>query len=233
MTASLTTRTTSPPAAFLYGMTLLIALAAAGCASVSAPEQSSTLLRFEELSLQGDGTRSWHNASARRVKTVRIDPQAITFGANVRIDDAQREALRSSLSQALATQFDAAGVRVASASTSGEGAGAMAVRATVTSVERANPLLNAVTTVLLFAPVSRGSLSVEIEGTEGASSQRLAALAFSGTAGVNNVGSAFSGLGHARLQADIAAGKFVSLVTGAQPKAPASADPAAAPGAQP
>ena len=35
-------------------------------------------------------------------------------------------------------------------------------RATITAVALANPALNVVTTVLLFAPVSRGGLSVEI-----------------------------------------------------------------------
>jgi Protein of unknown function (DUF3313) len=231
MTTTLSPRHTARPATMLYSLTLTLALAAGGCASVGAPDRSSTLPRFEELSLQSDGTRSWSNSSARDVKAVRIDPQAISFGANVRIDDVQREALRNSLSQALTTQFSAAGMRVASAS--GDGADAMAVRATVTQVELANPVLNAVTTVLLFAPVSRGSLSVEIEGTGGPGSQRVAALAFSGTAGINNVGGAFSGLGHAKLQADIAAGKFVSLVTGVPPKAPAQVDAAATPGVQP
>ncbi len=205
----------------LYGGTLLLALAAGGCASVGAPQQSSTLAGFDQLSLQSDGTRAWHNAAARNVKAVRIDPQAISFGANVRIDDSQRQALRNSLSQALVTQFSAAGLRVAGSNS--DAADSMSVRATVTAVELANPVLNVVTTALLFAPVSRGGLSVEIEGLDGPSQQRVAALAFSGTAGVNNVGSAFSGIGHAGLQADIAANKFVGLVTGVQPKAQSAA----------
>jgi Protein of unknown function (DUF3313) len=211
--------------ALLYGTTLglalAMALAAGGCASVGAPQQSTTLAGFDQLSLQSDGTRAWHSASARSVKAVRIDPQAIRFGANVRVDESQRQALRNSLSQALATQFSAAGLRVAG--NHSEAADSMAVRATITAVELANPTLNVVTTVLLFAPVSRGGLSVEIEGLDGPSQQRVAALAFSGTAGVNNVGSAFSGIGHAGLQADIAASKFVSLVTGVQPKAQTAA----------
>jgi Protein of unknown function (DUF3313) len=215
MTTDLNPRSNSHLSVVLSGLTLSLALATGGCATISAPERSNTLLRFEELSLQSDGTRTWHQASARGVKTVRIDPQAIAFGVNVRLDTAQREALRNSLSQALIAQFSAAGVHVTSAS--GDGSGAMAVRATVTEVALASPVLNAVTTVLLFAPVSRGSLSVEIEGLDDQNGQRMAALAFSGTAGVNNVGSAFSGLGHAKLQADIAAGKFVQLVTGERP----------------
>jgi hypothetical protein len=195
-----------------YALAALVALGATACATVKAPESSSTLPRFEDLRVQSDGTRSWHDASARSVKAVQINPQAIVFGADVHIDEAQRQALRNSLSQALVTQFAAAGLRVAT--TRGEGDDAMAVQATVTSVSLSNSILNTVTTVLLFAPVSRGSLSVEIEGLSGTSHQRLAALAFSGQAGIENLGSAFSGLGHAKLQGDMAASKFVALVTG-------------------
>ena len=206
-----------------YALTVLFAVAATACATVNAPDASTTLPRFDELLVQSDGTRTWHDLSVRNVKTVHIDPQAIAFGADVRIDDAQRQALRSSLSEALAAQFSAAGLRVTRPQ--GEKADAMAVRATVTRVGLANPLLNSVTTVLLFAPVSRGSMSVEIEGLGGANGQRLAALAFSGKAGIENLGSAFSDLGHAKLQADVAASKFVALVTGVQrePTAPAAA----------
>lgn len=150
-----------------------------------------------------------------------IDPQAIAFGADVRIDDAQRQALRSSLYESLVAQFSAAGLRVTR--TQGQKDDAMAVRATVTRVGLANPLLNSVTTVLLFAPVSRGSMSVEIEGLDGANGQHLAALAFSGKAGIENLGSAFSDLGHAKLQADVAANRFVALVTGVQREPNASA----------
>jgi hypothetical protein len=216
-----TTRGGTAACAAAYAVTLFIALAATACATVNAPEASSTLPRFEELRVQSDGTRSWHDAAARRVKTVHIDPQAIVFGADVRIDETQRQALRTSLSQALTAQFGAAGLRVAKSH--GESDGAMAVRATVTQVALANPVLNTVTTVLLFAPVSRGSLSVEIEGLGGVNQQRLAALAFSGKAGIENLSSAFSGMGHAKLQGDIAASKFVALVTGvsSQPAAPA------------
>jgi hypothetical protein len=61
-------------------------------------------------------------------------------------------------------------------------------------------------------------MSVEIEALTANDNQRVAAIAFSGTAGVNNVGSAFNGTGHAKLQAEIAASKFVALVAGTPQK---------------
>ncbi len=208
-------RRTTPLGELLYAANLALALAAGGCASVSAPERSSTMNAFDQLSLQRDGTRAWRSLTAAPVGAVRIDPQAIAFGPDVRIDDEQRQALREALVQALTQRFTQAGLRVVSA---GDAASdAIGVRATITAVELANPALNAVTTVLLFAPVSRGGVSVEIEALGANGGQRIAALAFSGTAGVNNLGSAYSGIGHAKLQADVAAAKFVALVTGAEP----------------
>ena len=169
---------------------------------------------FEQLSVQPDGTRSWRNTAATKVSAVHIDPQAIIFASDIRINDEQRQALRQTLSEALTRQFTEAGIRVAAPSD----AGAITVRANITAVELSDPALNVVSAILLFIPVSRGSMSVEIEALAMKDSQRIAAMAFSGTAGVNNIGSAFSGVGHAKLQADIAATKFVALVTGTPQK---------------
>ena len=192
------------------------ALVIPGCASVGAPDRSATLSSFEQLSVQADGTRSWRNAAAVAVTAVRVDPQAFVFGADVLVDEEDRQALRRVLADALTRQFAEAGVRVVSASEA-EGAAAT-VRVTFTAVELASPVMNAITTVLLFTPVSRGGLSVEIEAVDGADRQRIAAMAFNGKAGLENIGSAYTGVGHAKVQADIAAGKFVSLLTGAERK---------------
>lgn len=192
------------------------ALVISGCASVGAPERSATLSSFEQLSVQSDGTRSWRNTAAAPVTAVRVDPQAFVFGADVRVDEEDRQALRRVLADALTRQFAEAGVRVLSASET-EGTAAT-VRVTFTAVALASPVMNAITTVLLFAPVSRGSLSVEIEAVDGADRQRIAAMAFNGKAGLEDIGSAYTGVGHAKVQADIAAGKFVSLLTGAERK---------------
>lgn len=198
----------------LFTLALAAALSVSGCASVGAPEKSSTMTAFEQLSVQPDGTRAWRNSAAAKVNAVHIDPQAIIFASDIRINDEQRQALRQALSEALTRQFTEAGIRVVAPSD----AGAITVRANITAVELSDPALNVVSAILLFIPVSRGSMSVEIEALAMKDSQRIAAMAFSGTAGVTNIGSAFSGVGHAKLQADIAATKFVALVTGTPQK---------------
>jgi hypothetical protein len=213
-----TRRHTVAPNTMLFTLALAAALSITGCASVGAPERSSTMTAFEQLSVQPDGTRSWRNTAAAKVSAVYIDPKAIVFASDIRIDDEQRQALRQTLSEALARQFSEAGIRVVAAfnpsANAPSDAAAITVRANITAVELSDPALNVVSAILLFIPVSRGSMSVEIEALAIKDSQRIAAMAFSGTAGITNIGSAFSGVGHAKLQADIAATKFVALVTG-------------------
>jgi Protein of unknown function (DUF3313) len=217
-----TSRQSTASNTILFTLALAAALSVSGCASVSAPEKSSTMTAFEQLSLQPDGTRSWRNPAAAKASAVHIDPQAIVFASDIRINDEQRQALRQTLSEALARQFSEAGIRVVATPNASPDAAAITVRANITAVELSDPALNVVTTLLLFMPVSRGSMAVEIEALAIKDSQRdgqqngqrIAAMAFSGTAGVNNIGSAFNGVGHAKLQADIAATKFVALVTG-------------------
>ncbi len=204
-----TSRRIPKPNTMFFTIALAAALSLGGCASVGAPERSSTLAGFEQLSVQPDGTRSWRNNAAARVNAVRIDSQAIAFASDIQINDEQRQELRQALSEALTKQFTEAGIRVIAT----PDAGAITVRANITAVELSNPALNVVSSIFLLVPLSRGSMAVEIEALTAKDNQRVAALAFSGTAGVNNIGSAFSGVGHAKLQADIAATKFVALVT--------------------
>ena len=213
-----TTRQITTPNKILFTVALATALSISGCASIGAPEKSSTLTAFEQLSVQPDGTRSWRNTAAAKVSAVHIDPQAIVFASDIRINDEQRQALRQTLSEALARQFSEAGIRVVAVSSASADVGAITVRANITAVELSDPALNVVSAIFLFVPVSRGSMSLEIEALAVKDSQRFAAMAFSGTAGVTNIGSAFSGVGHAKLQADIAATKFVSLVASAPQK---------------
>jgi Protein of unknown function (DUF3313) len=199
-------------AVLVFALTAVLALS--GCASVSAPEKSSTLASFEQLAVQPDGTRTWRSSAADKVSVVRIEPQAITFSADVQLEDEQRQPLRKALLEALTKRFSEAGVRVATAAD----AQAVLVRVNVTAVELASPALNVVSAIVLLVPVSRGGISVEIEAFIANDRQRVAAMAFSGTAGVYNVGSAFSAIGHAELQTDVAATKFVALVMGAAQK---------------
>jgi PBP1b-binding outer membrane lipoprotein LpoB len=200
------------PKAKLNAITPAIVLAAilfvSGCASVSAPEKSASLAAYEQLTPQADGTRSWRDPSVANIKAVRIDTKTITFASSLNLNDEQRQLLSVAMSDALIKQFTEAGIRVANASDTE----ALTLRANITSVEFASPTLNVVTTLLLFAPISRGGLSVEFEALSAIENKRVAAMAFSGTAGVNNFGSAFDSIGHAKLQTTIAATKFVALI---------------------
>jgi hypothetical protein len=202
-----------------HALAAVALLLTAGCASVGAPEQSRTLTSFDQLSVQPDGSRAWRDRQAGRYEAVRIDPSAITFGADLQIDDAQRSELRTALSSALNEKFASAGMH---STQSRENRRMLAVRGTVTSVDLTSPILNVVTTLLLFAPLSRGSLTVELEATDAESGKRVAALAFNGVAGVENIRSAYTSTGHATLQADLAAEKFVQLASGNSPASAAA-----------
>jgi outer membrane murein-binding lipoprotein Lpp len=185
-------------------------LVLSGCASVSAPDRSNTMSSFEQLSLQPDGTRTWRTSNAAKPSAVRLEPKEIAFTSSVIIDDEQKAVLKQAIMDELSKQFNEAGVRVGNANDPE----AVAIRVNITEVSLANPTVNVITTLLLFAPVSRGSMSIEMEALSVKDNKRFAALAFSGKAGVNNVLSAFSGVGHAKLQAELAATKFVELVAG-------------------
>lgn len=211
-------RLTTASKSSLLSLAVVAALSLSGCASVGAPERSGTLAAYEQLRVQPDGTRSWRNPNAEKVSVVRIDPQSINVASDIRIDDEQRKELRQALSEAMSRQFAEAGMRVVATSNTSTDADAITVRVNVTAVEVAAPEVNVVSMLLLFVPVSRGSMSVEMEALTARDGQRFAAMAFSGTAGVNNIGSAFSQIGHAKLQADIAATKFAALVAGTPQK---------------
>jgi hypothetical protein len=187
---------------------LLVATAlVAGCASVGAPQRSNTLADFDQLGVQADGTRAWCGPDVRRYAAVQFDPAAVAITADPTLDSAERESLRVELGAALKSRLNAAGFRLVDGPA---GADVMVLRARITAVERADPAVNAVTAVLLWAPLSHGGLTVEFEAMDAQNGQRVAAMAFHGRAGVNNLGSAFSALGHARVQAGVAAERFAA-----------------------
>ena len=201
----------------IAGGSLAIALAAAvvaGCASIDAPQHAHTLVSYDDFQLQPDGTRAWRDVALSRPAVVVVDAGAIGFAADVPLKEDERQLLREALLQALTGHLGAAGIRVQDA---GGEAAQLTLRATITGVERAQPALNAVTTVLLFAPLSYGGLSVEIEAFEAADGRRVAALAFAGRAGLQDFGASFSDLGHARAQADVVAGRFTALLMAPAP----------------
>lgn len=196
------------------GMVAIAAVVVAGCASVGAPQHAHTLAGYDQLQLQPDGTRAWRDAAFGRPSAVVVDTAAISFAIGVPLDAAEQQVLRDALRQALAERLAAAGLRVQEA---GDGADRLRLRATITAVERAQPALNAVTTLLLFAPLSYGGLSVEIEAFDAESGRRVAALAFAGRAGLQDFGASFSDLGHARAQAEVVAGRFAALLAAPAP----------------
>lgn len=186
---------------------LSLALAMGGCASVGSPPHS-TLSGAEQLTTQPDGTRAWR-AAQLQVTAFYLPADALEMGTQVKLDEVQQAMLRKAFAQALVKELQEAGLRSADAA----GPGVVTVRGTLTAVELASPGLNALTTVLLFAPLSRGGVSMDIEAREsGAGGARVAALSFKGQAGANNISSAFSGLGHAELQTELAARKFADLL---------------------
>ena len=195
------------------GSAALAAALIAGCASVGAPQDAHTLAGYDRLQLQPDGTRAWRDAALGRPTAIVVDAGAIGFAAGVPLDEDERQLLRDTLRQALADRLGAAGMQVQDAADDPD---RLTLRATITAVERAQPALNALTTVLLFAPLSYGGLSVEIEAFDAAGS-RVAALAFVGRAGLQDFGASFSDLGHARAQADVVAGRFAAMLAAPAP----------------
>lgn len=199
------------------GLRAAVALATAvlaGCASVGAPQDVHTLAGHDLLQLQPDGTRAWRDAAFGRPSVVIVDAGAIGFAAGLSLDEVERQLLCDALRQALADRLGAAGLRVQAA---GDEPDRLMLRATITAVERAQPALNAVTTVLLFAPLSYGGLSVEIEAFDATGGHRVAAMAFAGRAGLQDFGASFSDLGHARAQADVLADRFTALLMAPAP----------------
>jgi len=87
-------------------------------------------------------------------------------------DPAAREALLDHARQTIARAFDAKLPRHSAA-----GPRTLVVRAAITGIERANPVLNAVTTAAILTPVTAGGASSEIEVLDGATGKRLIAHA--------------------------------------------------------
>lgn len=180
-------------------------LGLAGCSSLDAPRQPRAL-DVAGLARQEDGTLAWrapHWAPHR----LRIEAEAVVFAPEVAIEPSQSQALREALVQGLRLELQAAGLAVAEPGD----AEAPQVRAVVTGVTLAQPLLNAAATVLLIGAVSRGGLDVELEAVA-PQQQRMAALVFSGRSGLLNVADGLSATGHAQQQARQAARRFARLL---------------------
>jgi len=203
------------------GSTALSALASAavlvlaGCASTGAPQQSG-MARYEQLQAQADGVRSYRAPEAANYRFAQIDPADVVLASGLELSTEQAAEVRGTLLASLADSLASAGLRT-------EGAGPrLRVRATVVGVEKVSPAVNAITTVLLWAPVSRGGLTVELEALDAATGQRIAAMAYEGKAGIKDVTRAYSSLGHASAEADRAAKRFAALIVQAPSQATAA-----------
>lgn len=92
------------------------------------------------------------------------------------------------------------------------GGRAASVRAAITRVATVSPALNAVSTVLLLAPVDRGGAAVEIEAIDAETHQQLAALVLGYYAPMSEFKARFAKLAPAELAVKKAARDFAPLL---------------------
>jgi mRNA-degrading endonuclease toxin of MazEF toxin-antitoxin module len=135
-------------------------------------------------------------------------PGAVSAG---KASDATRAELAKHLEASLAAAFDAKLPRRAAA-----GPRTLVVRASVTGIEAAEPVLNAVTTLAVFTPVTAGGASAELEVLDGATGQRLVAVsaADNGGFGLGFPVAYFQRHGHARRALARQAEELAKLATG-------------------
>jgi hypothetical protein len=193
------------------GAFAICVLVAAGCASVGAPARTETLGPVDALAVRPDGIRAWRLASADLYEEACVRPDLIDVGDVAALNEAESRLLQSELAEALRASFAESGLQTCELPSR---ARSLVVRANITALERADPAVNAITALLLLAPLSRGGITVELEAVDAHGGHRVAAMAFRGRAGVADVGSAFSELGHARAQVRIAAARFADVVIG-------------------
>jgi hypothetical protein len=185
-------------------------LGPAGCASLGAPPQPRAL-DATGLVRQDDGTLAWRAPQWTPLRRLHIDAEAVAFAPGVAIEPGQAQVLREALVQDLVLEAQAAGLGLAGP----QEADVPRVRAVITGVTLAHPLLNAAATALLIGAVSRGGLDVELE-VVAPRQERLAALVFSGLSGLLNVVDGLSATGHAQQQARYAAWRFARLLAAAE-----------------
>jgi hypothetical protein len=207
MMKNMKTQTPLRRAGLALGVTL--SLWVTGCASIGAPEQTHSLGPQIELQTQPDGAKSWRSAHPQRYQSVHIDPEAIVFDRALALDAEQRREMREAMVSALSQRFAAAGWRLQASATARE---TLTIKAHITEVQLANTSANILTTLLLIGPLSHGGVTVELQAQDSVSHEPVAALAITGRAGIEDIASAYSATGHARLQADGVAQRFVQVL---------------------
>jgi hypothetical protein len=204
MNRSLPTRTAALAA-------LSAALLIAGCAS-QAPTRTGFLQRYDEPV-----------AAVRPVDVARytgfvVDPIEFRRGTTVSpdVDDAAVARLKTELDAALRKVFGASFAPAAA-----PGPGVLRVRYAITGVETSQPIVNAVT-LLLLGPVSNGGVSTEGEVVDSVTGERLAALvtASNGLPWRGGFGGYFDAYGHASALLTLHAEQLHGQLVPAQPSAP-------------
>jgi len=162
-----------------------------------------------------DGLRPSEETGVVRVSTSNAILMA-TYGAII-IDDAtmletrlsptQAEAIRGALAESLRTELG----RERTIVTTPE-AGTLRVRYAIAEVETSNVALNALTTSVLGA-VDYGSLALEVEVTDAATGERVAAMTWARGAKATNVLGAYSSTGNARALAPDFAKRLAMLIS--------------------
>lgn len=194
-----------PSRLFLLSLAILIS----ACASVGAPETVSS--EVPSLRVEPDGVKAWRANESLDQRALCIADIEVSFAPHVDLgvsDQAEfRTLVRASLSQKLAL----AGLPVSNGSCADTD---LLLRSRITEVRRASPAANAITALLLFAPLSRGGLTIEFDAADVSGKHRFAALAVMARAGVEDIRAAFSELGHARRQIDVASERFARLIKG-------------------
>lgn len=218
----------SPPCPFPHPLLRRLAAAGAalligGCASVGAPVHGPTPGDDPAWRTAPDGVRWWIATDPLPRQPYCLGDADVTFGPQVALDPAERQALQAGLRASLAERFAAAGLAVADPARCAPGD--LRVWTQVVAVERARPLANVVTTLLLFAPLSRGGLGVEFEVAD-AQGRRVAALALHARAGAADLGASFSELGHAQGQARVVSERLAQLLASAAHTAQEQSDAA-------
>jgi hypothetical protein len=172
-------------------LALALALSGAGCASLSTTDtgflpnsaqleahagDAKGVVAFSKSDLKGDGYRSF------MVEPVVYRP---TAGAKP-LDDAAAAQLTQAYHDKLVAAFARRWTE-----TSTPGPGVLRVRAAVTDVRAAQPVVNFVAMAAIFTPVTAGGASTEAEVVDGQSGDRLAALRSHTTFGDNFRGGPF------------------------------------------
>ncbi|WP_237706386.1 MULTISPECIES: DUF3313 family protein [Methylibium] len=200
-----------------YAIAVACVAAASACSTVMVPPRADFLSSYAALTPDADRG----SASSRSVMV--IDPARVTIDAiewradtGTDITEEERRALLGHLRGALLER-----VHTLPRAQTGHPA---VLRAAITRVETVSPSLNAVSALLLFAPLDRGGAAVEIEALAPDTGQQLAALSLGYFTPLSDMKVRFSRLAPAQLALRKAAADFSELLQPAAGTKPTARD---------